>query len=170
MTRDGEWIDHHTQEGVFVVVKAASRYVADCLKDFPGCSDPTGEYGALYRPHHFVGLEVNVSVAHAALQGVATGSPVGFYADVVATAKRDLRAGETLDGEGGYTVWGKLITAATSVERNALPIALAHGVTLLRDVARGETVRMDDVDLSAPELAQILDLRRETVDQLVAER
>lgn len=161
VTRDGNWIEHNTQEGVFVVVKATNRYVADCFKDFPGCATPDGRYGALYRPYHFIGLEVNISVANAALRNVATGAPIGFYGDVVACAKRDLAAGETLDGEGGYTVWGKLVSAGTSVKRNALPVALAHHVKLKQDVAEDAVVSWDDV-LVDDSLEQAVALRRET--------
>jgi predicted homoserine dehydrogenase-like protein len=64
---------------------------------------------------------------------------------VVATAKRDLRAGEVLDGEGGASVWGKLVPAATSVAIGGLPIGLANHVTLMRDVALGQCVTWDDV-------------------------
>lgn len=162
VTRDGEWIEHNTQEGVFVVVKATNRYVADCLKDFPGCSTPDGRYGALYRPYHFIGLEVNISVANAALRHVATGTPVGFHGDVVACAKRALTAGETLDGEGGYTVWGKLVSARKSVTDNALPVAMAHHVTLKHDIAEDGIVSWDDIVIDES-LRQALELRRETV-------
>jgi predicted homoserine dehydrogenase-like protein len=162
VTRDGEWIDHNTQEGVFVVVKATNQYVADCFKDFPGAATPDGRYAALYRPYHFIGLEVNISVANAALRGISTGEPIGFYGDAVATAKRDLVPGEYLDGEGGYSVWGKLISARTSVERNALPIAMAHHIKVVRPVARGQVVSWDDVEVDESH-AQALELRRETV-------
>lgn len=145
VTRDGEWIDHNTQEGVFVVVEATNDYVSGCFTEYPWHPDPTGRYAALYRPYHYVGLELGISIANAALRGVATGRPVGFFADVVATAKKDLAAGETLDGEGGYCVYGKLMTATTSVGRGALPVAFAHGTTLIRDVAAGEIVTWDDV-------------------------
>ncbi|HEV7956681.1 MAG TPA: Gfo/Idh/MocA family oxidoreductase, partial [Marisediminicola sp.] len=97
VTREGDWIPHNTQEGVFVVVKATNEYVANCFDEYPWHPDPTGQYAALYRPYHYVGLELNISIANAALRGVATGSPIGFYADVVATAKKDLTAGEFLD-------------------------------------------------------------------------
>jgi predicted homoserine dehydrogenase-like protein len=71
----------------------------------------------------------------------------GWVADVVATAKRDLRAGEVLDGEGGYTVWGKLLPAQTSREINGLPLGLAHGIKLLRPVAQGQSLSWNDVEV-----------------------
>jgi predicted homoserine dehydrogenase-like protein len=92
---------------------------------------------------------------------VATGSPTGFYGDVVATAKKDLTAGEFLDGEGGYTVWGKLVSAATSVRSRLLPVALAHHVQLIKDVPKGQSVSWDDVAIDES-LATALELRRET--------
>ena len=69
--------------------------------------DKSGKYAALYRPIHMIGLELGISVAVAALRNEPTGAPTGFHSDVVATAKRDLKAGEMLDGEGGFCVWGK---------------------------------------------------------------
>jgi len=86
-----------------------------------------------------------VSVASVGLRGEATGAAIGFNADAAATAKRDLKAGETLDGEGGYTVWGKLLPAAASLAGGALPLGLAHGVRLLRPVRQGEVLRWSDV-------------------------
>ena len=64
----------------------------------------------------------------------------------MATAKRDLAAGDALDGEGGFTVYGKLLPARTSLERGALPIGLANGMTLKRAVAAGEIVGWSDVE------------------------
>jgi predicted homoserine dehydrogenase-like protein len=61
--------------------------------------------------------------------------------------KRALKAGETLDGEGGYTVWGKLVPAERSLAEGALPIGLAHKVPLKRDIAAGAVVRWADVDV-----------------------
>lgn len=161
VTRDGAWIPHNTQEGVFVVVKATNEYVSGCFGEYPWHPDPTKQYAALYRPYHYVGLELNISIANAALRGIATGSAEGFYADVVATAKRDLRAGEFLDGEGGYTVWGKLISARHSVDARALPVALAHHVELVRDLPKGTIVSWDDVIMD-DSLSTALELRRET--------
>ncbi|MGM1029016.1 MAG: NAD(P)H-dependent oxidoreductase [Actinomycetota bacterium] len=160
-TREGDWIPHNTQEGVFVVVKATNEYVSGCFQEYPWHPDPSGQYAALYRPYHYVGLELNVSIANAVLRGVATGTAVGFTADVVATAKKDLAAGDTLDGEGGFAVYGKLVSARTSVAEGYLPVALAHHVPLKRDIAQGESVRWDDVEVD-DSLAQAIELRRET--------
>ncbi|MEV8508948.1 Gfo/Idh/MocA family oxidoreductase [Actinoplanes sp. NPDC051475] len=161
VTRDGTPIPFNTQEGVFVVVKATNAYVSGCFTEYPWHPDPTGQYAALYRPYHYVGLELNISIANAVLRGTATGSPKGFYGDVVATAKKDLTAGELLDGEGGYTVWGKLVSAGTSVRRRLLPVALAHHVPLKNDVPKGRSVSWDDVVIDES-LATALELRRET--------
>jgi predicted homoserine dehydrogenase-like protein len=84
--------------------------------------------------------------------------------DVVAMAKRALQCGETLDGEGGYTVYGKLAPVARSLSEGALPIGLAHGVRLTRDVAAGTMVRMSDVALDQGSVA--LKLRREMAGKI----
>ncbi|WEO76038.1 Gfo/Idh/MocA family oxidoreductase [Cryobacterium sp. SO2] len=161
VNRDGSWIPFNTQEGVFVVVKATNDYVSTCFAEYPWHPDPTNQYAALYRPYHYVGLELNISIANAALRGISTGQPEGFYGDVVATAKKDLKAGEFLDGEGGYTVWGKLVSARHSVEAGALPVAMAHHVQLVNDVAKGQIVRWADVIID-DSLAEAIELRRET--------
>ena len=85
----------------------------------------------------------------AALRGEPTGQPLGFRGDAVAVAKRDLKTGEMLDGEGGYTVWGRLMPAAQSLAVGALPIGLAHKVRLLRNITHGEVLRWSDVEINA---------------------
>lgn len=108
-------------------------------------TDASGRYSAMYKPFHLIGMELNVSILSAALLGQATGETRAFNGDVVATAKRDLTAGETLDGEGGYCVWGKLVPAARSVREALLPIGLADRVKLARDVKAGATLGYADV-------------------------
>jgi len=103
----------------------------------------------MYKPYHLIGLELNISILSAALRNEPTGQPVGFRGDVATVAKRDLRAGEMLDGEGGYTVWGKLLPAASSLAAGALPIGLAHRVKLKSNVAHGAVVRWSDVEFDA---------------------
>jgi predicted homoserine dehydrogenase-like protein len=146
LERDGRPVFRDLRWGVYVVLKAPNAYAADCFRQYGMKTDASGQYAAMYKPYHLIGLELNISILSAALRGEETGQPRGFRGDVGAVAKRALRAGETLDGEGGYTVWGKLIPAADSLARGALPIGLAHHVKLVRDVAQGEIVLWRDVE------------------------
>jgi predicted homoserine dehydrogenase-like protein len=145
LERDGRGVFRDLRWGVYAVFEGETAYVRRCFAEYGVHTDPTGRYGALYRPYHFIGLELGISVASAALRGEATGAPEAFRADVVAVAKRDLAAGEVLDGEGGATVWGKVVPAARSLSLSGLPIGLAHGVALLRPVAVGAVVTWADV-------------------------
>jgi len=157
---NGNWLPDHLQEGVFVVVKAPNAYVRECMAEYAWQADDTHQYVAMYRPMHFIGLELNITIASAVLRREATGTPVGFTADVVAMAKKSLRAGDLLDGEGGYAAWGRLMPAELSLNVRALPVGLAHGVPLVRDVSEGEVVTWDDVDID--EAAQAVAIRKET--------
>jgi predicted homoserine dehydrogenase-like protein len=94
----------------------------------------------MYKPCHLMGLELGISVLSGALRGEPTEQPQGWRGDVVAVAKRELSAGETLDGEGGYTVWGTLAPAEHSLAHGALPIGLASHVELQRDRGRHDRV------------------------------
>jgi predicted homoserine dehydrogenase-like protein len=149
LERDGRPVFRDLRWGVYVVLEAPNDYAADCFKQYGLKTDPSGRYAAMYKPYHLIGLELNISVLSAALRGEPTGQPSGFRGDVAAVAKRNLRAGEMLDGEGGCTVWGKLMPAAASLEAGALPIGLAHRVKLKSDVAHGEVVRWSDVEIDA---------------------
>ena len=116
LERDGRDIAYDIRFGVFVVFEGETEYVRNCFKEYMVRTDPSGRYACLYKRWHLIGLEVGISVASVGLRGEPTGAATGFNADVVATAKRDLKAGEMLDGEGGYTVWGKLLPAWKSLE------------------------------------------------------
>ena len=146
LRRDGGEIARDLRWGVFVVLRGETDYVRECFRQYGMVTDLSGAYTALYRPYHLIGLEVGISVASAALRNEPTGSPVTFAADVVATAKRDIREGETLDGEGGYLVYGKLVPAQDSVGGHMLPIGAAHGVKALRPVAAGQVIAWADVE------------------------
>jgi predicted homoserine dehydrogenase-like protein len=135
--------------GVYVVLEAPNDYAADCFRQYGLKTDASGRYAAMYKPYHLIGLELNISILSAALRHEPTGQPQGFRGDVAAVAKRSLRAGEMLDGEGGYTVWGKLMPAHASLAAGALPIGLAHHLKLKREVAHGAVVRWDDVEFDA---------------------
>src|SRR4051812_11062147 len=149
MERDGRPVFRDLRWGVYVVLEAPNDYAADCFRQYGLKTDGSGRYAAMYKPYHLIGLELNISVLSAALRSEPTGQPHGFRGDVASVAKRNLRAGEMLDGEGGYTVWGKLVPAAASLKAGALPIGLAHRVRLKHDVAHGEIVRWSDVEFDA---------------------
>jgi predicted homoserine dehydrogenase-like protein len=72
---------------------------------------------------------------------------------VVATAKRALKAGEMLDGEGGFCVWGKQTPADASLDHGYLPLGIAHDVKLKRDIAEGERLKWSDVEVDESDLA-----------------
>ena len=144
---DGTPIDYDIRMGVWVTVEAETEYIKNCFEEYKVHTDPTGRYFTLYKRWHLIGLELGMSVASVVLREEATGVATGWKADVAATAKRTLKAGEMLDGEGGYTVWGKLLPASTSLERRALPLGLAHHVKVIRDVPEGDTVTWDDVEM-----------------------
>ena len=143
--RNGREVTNDLRWGVYVAFEAPNDYAVRCFEEYGVVTDDSGRVSALYRPFHLIGLELNVSILSAALRGEATGAPTAFRGDVVSTAKRDLKAGEVLDGEGGACVWGKLLPAATSLQIGGLPIGLANRVPLLRDVTEGQCVTWDDV-------------------------
>lgn len=141
--RDGRPVFRDLRWGVYVVIEAPNDYAAACFRQYGLPTDETGRYAAMYKPFHLIGMELSVSVLSAALRREPTGQSRVARGTVAAVAKRDLKQGEMLDGEGGYTVWGK----AQPLERagDALPIGLAQGVALLRDVPKGQPVRLSDV-------------------------
>ncbi len=159
LERDGRPVFRDLRWGVYVVIEAPNDYAAACFRQYGLPVDSTGRYAAMYKPFHLIGLELGISVLSAALRGEPTGHSRHFRGDAVAVAKRDLSPGDRLDGEGGYTVWGKLMPANASVATRALPIGLAHGVRLVRSVARDRVVTFDDVE-ALPD-TPALRLRRE---------
>lgn len=163
LERDGRPVFRDLRWGVYVTFAGGSEYVERCFKEYGLVTDPSGRYTAMYKPYHLIGLELGVSVASVGLRREPTGAPVAFNADVVATAKRDLAGGEMLDGEGGFTVYGKLRSAAASLKDGGLPLGLAHKVRLKRAVAAGQPVRWDDVEIDAAQPA--VRFRREMEQQ-----
>jgi predicted homoserine dehydrogenase-like protein len=151
--RDGREVPHHLALGTYVVIEGESDYARRCFKEYQMLPDRSGRYAALYRPIHMIGLELGVSVASAALRNEPTGSPTGWRSDVAATAKRALRQGEVLDGEGGFCVFGKQVAAERSLAEGFLPLGLAHSVRLKRDVAEGEPLKWFDVAYDAADEA-----------------
>jgi len=149
--------------GVWVTVEAETEYIKNCFEEYNAHTDPSGRYFTLYKRWHLIGLEVGYSVASLALRREPTGVAQAFVADVVATAKRDLQVGEMLDGEGGYTVWGKLTPAAASLAAGGLPLGLAHGIKLLRPVKKGQSLSWADVAIDTGTQAYAVRREMETM-------
>ena len=145
LEKDGRVIPYDIRFGVFVVFEGETEYIRNCFKEYMVRTDPSGRYACLYKRWHLIGLEVGISVASVAVRGESTGAATCWNADVVATAKRDLKPGEMLDGEGGYTVWGKLFQAHKSHAAGGLPLGLAHEVKVLRPVKKGQSLTWADV-------------------------
>jgi predicted homoserine dehydrogenase-like protein len=164
---DGTPIPYDIRFGVFVVFEGETEYIQRCFSEYGVKTDASGRYACMYKRWHLIGLEVGISVASVGLRGEATGCATGWRADAVAVAKKNLSAGEVLDGEGGYTVVGRLMPAADSLARDCLPLGLAHGWKVLRPIAAGQPVRWSDVAVNATEPA--VRVRRE-MEQTFAAR
>ncbi|MGB8437485.1 MAG: Gfo/Idh/MocA family oxidoreductase [Burkholderiales bacterium] len=149
LERDGRAVPYDIRFGVWVVFEGETEYIRRCFSEYGVRTDPEGRYASLYKRWHLIGLEVGISVASVGLRAEPTGCATGFRADAVASAKRDLMAGEILDGEGGYTVVGRLMPAEDSLAQGCLPLGLAHGWKLTRPVQAGAALRWSDVVVDA---------------------
>ena len=159
LEKDGRAIPYEIRKGVWVVFEAATDYQKNCFEEYMLCTDPSGRYSVMYKRWHLIGLEVGMSVASIGLRKEPTGCPIGFHADVIATAKRDLKPGEMLDGEGGYTVYGKLFPSEKSTTLGSLPLGLAHNVKLLKPIKAGQSLTYADVAMD--ETLTAVKIRRE---------
>ena len=146
LERNGKLVERDLRWGVYCVFEAPNDYSAACFQQYGMNTDDSGRYSAMFKPFHLIGLELNISILSAALRAQPTGAPVGFNADVVAVAKRDLEVDEYLDGEGGYTVWGRIMPANASIGAQALPIGLASEVKLTAPIKRGQLITLKDID------------------------
>lgn len=159
LERDGRPVFRDLRWGVYVTFAGGTEYVERCFKEYGLITDPSGKYTSMYKPFHLIGLELGISVASIGVRNEPTGAPHCWHGDVVATAKRDLVAGEMLDGEGGFTVYGKLMRAGDSLRLGGLPLGLAHGVKVTRPVKAGSPVSWNDVAFDAD--ARAVKFRRE---------
>ena len=167
LQKDGTPIPYDIRFGVWVVFEGETDYIRRCFFEYGVKTDPSNRYACMYKRWHLIGLEVGISVASVGLRGEPTGCATGWRADAVAMAKKNLAPGELLDGEGGYTVVGRLMSAADSAAQNCLPLGLAHHWKLLRPVAAGQPVKWSDVAVDANSTA--VRVRRE-MEQLFGER
>jgi len=156
LERDGRIIPYDIRFGVFVVFEGDTDYIRNCFREYMVRTDPSGRYACLYKRWHLIGLEVGVSIASVGLRREATGAAVCFNADVVATAKRDLKAGEELDDYGMYMTYGEAVNSDEMCARRYLPEGLVQGCRLTRAIAKDAVIAYDDVVLPAGRLADRL--------------
>ncbi len=146
LERDGRPVFKDWRWGVYAVLQAPNDYAASCFKQYGMNTDQSGEFSAMYKPFHLIGMELNTSIFSAALLKLPTGQTKYFKGDVVSVSKRNLKKGEKLDGEGGFTVWGKLIPASKSLNLQALPIGLANDMYLKNDIDKDKILTWNDVE------------------------
>ena len=149
LERNGRPVFKDLRWGVYAVLQAPNDYAASCFKQYGMNTDQSGEFSAMYKPFHLIGMELNTSIFSAALLKLPTGQTKYFKGDVVSVSKRNLKKGEKLDGEGGFTVWGKLIPASTSLNLQALPIGLANDMYLKNDINKDKIITWNDVEFDS---------------------
>ena len=143
-------IQNDLRWGVYIVLKAKNEYVKNCFKDYGMVTDSSGNYSAIWRPYHYIGLELAQSIYSVALDNRATGFTKNYNAEVGSIAKKDLKKGEKLDGEGGFCARGRLITSKKSKKEKILPLGLTDNAILKKDINKDETIKIDDVELNLP--------------------
>jgi predicted homoserine dehydrogenase-like protein len=142
--------------GVFVTVRIRDERIQ---ADLEYLKVGKGKYYTFFRPYHLWFLEAPISVARAFLHKQKTLVPLDRpVAEVMAVAKRPLKAGERLDDFGGFTFFGVMDRAEAALELNALPVGLAPGAQLLRPVPQGAILTWEDVRLD--EESPVVRLRR----------
>lgn len=116
-----------------------------------------GPFYVFYTPYHLPHIQLPSTIARALLHSDPTVTPMGGPScEVVAVAKRALKAGERLDGIGGYTMYGLIDNHAAARATNALPIALSDGCVVLRDIGKDEVVSFKDVRMPTSRLSDEL--------------
>ena len=148
---DKKDIPNDLRWGVYVVLKAKNEYVKNCFKDYGMVTDISGNYSAIWRPYHYIGLELAQSIYSIALDNRATGFTKNYNAEVASIAKKDLKKGEKLDGEGGFCARGRLINSKKSKKEKILPLGLTDNAILKKDIIKDEIIKIDDVELNLPE-------------------
>ena len=141
-------IENDLRWGVYIVIKAQNNYVKNCFKEYGMVTDNSGEYSAIWRPYHYVGLELAQSIYSIALDRKPTGYTKFFNADVVSVAKKDLASGEILDGEGGFASRGRLVASKDSIEGKLLPLGLSDGAKTKKSIKKDEFIKIDDVEIN----------------------
>lgn len=149
VARDGKTLlPNGLKMGVFCVIRTEHPFIQEDLRSYylsPGGNDHNY---VLWRPYHLVAVETPISIMNAVFYGQTTGAALPTpTAECVTIAKRHLEEGETLDGGGGYTVLGHCEKATVAKAERLLPLGLCQGAKLKGDVAAGQAITYDMVEL-----------------------
>ena len=152
-------VERSVRGGLYCVVDAPAPFIIESLSSYGEIiGQYVGEqsgYSMIWRPQHWCGHEMPITVARMILHGETCGTPVGHWAEVIAGAKKPLSAGTRLDGEGGYCVYGMLEKRSVAKKENLVPLGLTQGAVLVRDLDEDGVVTYDDVELPESEAHSI---------------
>ena len=151
MHSDGSYVERDIRGGLYAVVAAEEGGVIDSLASYGEIigviMGERSRHAMIYRPHHFVGHEAPIGIARMMLRGESVGAPIGHISDVVAAAKKKLKPGDILDGEGGYCAYGLLEKAEVAKSENLLPLGLTQGAEVVREIPEDGMITYEDVEL-----------------------
>ncbi len=160
VNEDDSEVANHLRWGVYVTYTSDSAYSRQCWPEYGVATDPSGTYGALWRPYHFIGLEIGQSIASIFFHGEATGAPTyGPLAEVVCATHTAMKAGQMIDGEGGYAVYGTVVPGERARRGRLVPMGLAYGLKLERDIPADHPI--GEADVTWDESSSVWKLRRE---------
>jgi len=145
---DKKDIPNDLRWGVYIVLKAQNENIMNYFKEYGMVTDKSGRYSALWRPYHYIGLELAQSIYSIALDKKATGQTKYYNADVISVAKKDLKMGDILDGEGGFAARGRLFSSQESINNHYLPLGLTDGAILKKEINKDQYIKFDDVEIN----------------------
>jgi predicted homoserine dehydrogenase-like protein len=148
--------------GVFAIVTSDEPRVRTDMQ-FVGMGD--GPYYMFYRPYHLCNIETPLAVAEAVLYGETTVVAQRMVSEVVAIAKRDLKAGETIGEIGGAEIYNRIYTYETARSRQAIPMGIAPGAKVLANIAKGEMLTEANC---APDTSKFVFKLRQMQDAMLA--
>jgi len=151
---DGTRVDRHLRGGLFAVVASPDGPAIDSLASYGEMGEIIGmiigkrsKQAMIYRPQHFCGYEVPYGIAKMMLYKRSIGAPVGWVSEVVAAAKKKLKPGTVLDGEGGYCVYGLIERADIARNQKLVPLGLTRGAEVIREIPEDGMVTYDNVQV-----------------------
>ena len=156
---DGSPVERSLRGGLYAVVEGQDDFP---VKSMASYGEITGmiignksRHAMIYRPQHFIGHEVPIGIARMMIYREPVASVIGQISEVVAAAKKPLKAGTVLDGEGGYATYGMVERAEVAREEQLVPIGLTHGAEVIRDIPEDGMVTYNNVSLVDSELLKL---------------